>query len=619
MANAKRDDNYIPTLLAVSNVDGTTPVPLYADPVTHRLLVTVSMTFLDLTDTPSSYSGQSGKVPAVKGTEDGLEFISVPTNPMTTLGDVIYGGASGVQTRLAGNITATKKFLTQMGDGVGSDSPEWNTIAASDIPDISATYETKSNKSTDTALGTSNTLYPSQNAVKAYVDSVAQGLSVKRSVRLATAAALAANVYDNGASGVGATLTGVSVGALTIDGTAVAVADRVLIKDEVTQANNGIYTVTATGSGIAVYILTRATDMDSSGEFDGAFTFVEIGTTNSDSGWVCTTDGAVTVGTTAITFTQFSGAGQITAGNGLTKTGNTLNAVGTTNRIVVAADSIDVGSDVYVLGGTDVPVTDGGTGASTFTDAGVLIGNGTGAVQVTTAGTAGQVLTSNGAGVDPTFQAASGGGTPTKIISTSFENLSRTTNTSVGGGSVAIGIWGINVDTSATISSSQTVSYRPTPVSDGSLVGVNSTTSLTVGVKPLGSDVQAFFGLGLPTTGGSGITFTSSHIGFKIIRSASGTINLYATQADGTTETASSSLTTLFEGSGSQQALDLIIKINGTTSVDYYWRINNGSLSSATNLTTNIPTGITQIGIAVSNVGVATQSIIAISGASYER
>jgi hypothetical protein len=74
-----------------------------------------------------------------------------------------------------------------------------------------------------------------------------------------------------------------------------------------------------------------------------------------------------------------------------------------------AGDITIEGNAVYRAGGTDVPVADGGTGASTFTDAGVLIGNGSGAIQVTSAGTAGQVLTSNGAGVDPTFQAASAG------------------------------------------------------------------------------------------------------------------------------------------------------------------------------------------------------------------
>ncbi len=77
------------------------------------------------------------------------------------------------------------------------------------------------------------------------------------------------------------------------------------------------------------------------------FTFVEEGTANADSGWLMTNNAIVTLGTTALTFSQFSGAGQITAGAGLTKTANTLDVVGTANRIVVAADTVDIGTDVY--------------------------------------------------------------------------------------------------------------------------------------------------------------------------------------------------------------------------------------------------------------------------------
>lgn len=201
-------------------------------------------------------------------------------------------------------------------------------------------------------------------ATKAYVDAVAQGLSVKNSVYLATNAALPTNTYSNGSSGVGATLTGVGLGALTVDSVAVTIGDRILVKDESTGANNGIYTVTVAGSAGAAYVLTRALDFNQPAEIPGAFTFVEAGTVNVDAGFVCTNASTVTIGTTAIAFTQFSGAGQITAGAGLTKTANTINAVGTTNRIVVNADSIDLGSDVYTVAGTDVALADGGTGAS---------------------------------------------------------------------------------------------------------------------------------------------------------------------------------------------------------------------------------------------------------------
>lgn len=157
-----------------------------------------------------------------------------------------------------------------------------------------------------------------------YVDAVAQGLSVKGSCKLATIAALPTNTYANGTAGVGATLTATSNAALTVDSVLVAVADRILVKDEASQLKNGIYVVTATGSGAAPYVLTRSTDMDVNTEVQGAFTFVEAGTTNISSGFVCPTTGSITMGTTAITFTQFSGAGEILVTAPITKSGNTL-------------------------------------------------------------------------------------------------------------------------------------------------------------------------------------------------------------------------------------------------------------------------------------------------------
>lgn len=159
---------------------------------------------------------------------------------------------------------------------------------------------------------------------KGYVDSVAQGLSPKASVQAATIAALPANTYNNGASGVGATLTATLNGALTIDGYTVLTNDRVLVPNEVVSSHNGIYAVTATGSSSTPYILTRTLDFDTPAQVPGAFVFVENGSINSSAGFVCTTTGSVTIGTTPITWTQFSGAGEIIAGTGLTKTGNTI-------------------------------------------------------------------------------------------------------------------------------------------------------------------------------------------------------------------------------------------------------------------------------------------------------
>lgn len=166
-------------------------------------------------------------------------------------------------------------------------------------------------------------------ATKFYVDSVAQGLDIKTAVGLATTTALPVYTYNNGVSGVGATLTATANGALSIDSTSVTTDERVLIKNEINgnAPYNGIYVVTQTGNITAPYILTRSSDMNATGEFTSAFTFVQYGNTQADTGWVCTTNPPVTVGTTPITWTQFSGAGTYLAGNGIAITGEFINVL----------------------------------------------------------------------------------------------------------------------------------------------------------------------------------------------------------------------------------------------------------------------------------------------------
>ncbi len=145
-------------------------------------------------------------------------------------------------------------------------------------------------------------------ATKAYVDSLANGAEWKQQCRLATASALATNTYANGSSGVGATLTGFAFGALTIDGVTPTVGDRVLVKNEVTQANNGIYTVTVVGGVATLYVLTRATDYDQPAEtVAGTATFATEGTANADTAWVQTTTGTITFGSSSLVFVQFGG------------------------------------------------------------------------------------------------------------------------------------------------------------------------------------------------------------------------------------------------------------------------------------------------------------------------
>lgn len=173
---------------------------------------------------------------------------------------------------------------------------------------------------------------PSDAATKAYVDGLAQGLNVKTSSKYATTSSLPSYTYNNGASGVGATITANSNGALSIDSNTPNVNDRVLIKDE-TGANlpyNGIYVVTQVGDGSNPFILTRATDMDQSSEVAGAYTFIQSGTVNGYTGWICNTTNPVVIGTTNITFVQFSSAAQYSAGTGLNLNGSVFSIANTT-------------------------------------------------------------------------------------------------------------------------------------------------------------------------------------------------------------------------------------------------------------------------------------------------
>jgi hypothetical protein len=163
-------------------------------------------------------------------------------------------------------------------------------------------------------------------ATKAYVDTAVQGIDWKGSVRAATTASLT----------IGTDLENGDV----LDGVTLVTGDRVLVKNQASGAQNGIYVVQATGAAI------RSTDADTAAEITSNFAvFVEEGTVNADSGWTLTNDGAVTVGTTALVFTQFTGLGQITAGDGLTKTGNTLN-VGAGTGIIANANDIAIDTTV---------------------------------------------------------------------------------------------------------------------------------------------------------------------------------------------------------------------------------------------------------------------------------
>ena len=246
-------------------------------------------------------------------------------------------------------------------------------------------------------------------ATKAYVDSVANGLDVKASVKYASTANVA-GTYNNGAG----TITAGSNGALSIDGATPTASDRVLLKNQTDATENGLYLVTTVGSGSAAYVLTRTPDADAAAEITGgAFVFVEAGTANADNGYVFTHNGTPTLGTTNITVEQFSGAGQISAGAALTKSGNTINVAVDDTTIAVVSDELQIKStypgqtSITTLGtiatgtwqGTVIDEVYGGTGQSSYTTGDVLYASGSNTLAKLAIGASGKILQSNGSNV----------------------------------------------------------------------------------------------------------------------------------------------------------------------------------------------------------------------------
>ena len=251
-----------------------------------------------------------------------------------TIDGAVIGGAS------AAAITGTTITATTLTDGTAS-------ISSGDITGVtSLAVDNVSVNGNDISTTNSNgnlTLSPNGNGTvtvpsgykdrtgfgatslvsKEYVDAVKVGLDFKDSVRVATTANIS-----------------LSTAPAAIDGVTLSSDDRVLVKDQSTGSQNGLYVFNGSGSA-----MTRATDADANAEVtSGMFTFVTEGSTNADSGFVLTTDGSITVGTTALAFAQFSGAGQITAGAAMTKTGNTLD-------VAVDGQSLEVSSDALRIKG----------------------------------------------------------------------------------------------------------------------------------------------------------------------------------------------------------------------------------------------------------------------------
>ena len=382
----------VATATSINKVTLTTPATGSTLTIADGKTLTASntLTFTG-TDTSSVAFGSGGTVAYVA---DKLSVFAATTSSElagvisdeTGTGALVFANTPTLVTPVLGAATATSITATSGNMTVNAAAGN-NSVNL--VPTGTGTVDVANKRITSVAEPTQST----DAATKNYVDAVKTGLKVKDAVRAATTANLTAT-YANGSSGVGATLTNSgSQAAFTIDSIVLTAGQRVLVKDQSTAFQNGIYTVTTVGTVSTNWVLTRAIDNDDNStvlEIEGGdFCFVQEGTVNADNGFVVTTNGAITIGTTGIDYVQFSGAGQVVAGDGLTKTGNTLNVVGTAGRITISADAVDIASTyvgqstITTLGtiatgtwqGTIVGPTYGGTGVNNGSNTLTLAGN----------------------------------------------------------------------------------------------------------------------------------------------------------------------------------------------------------------------------------------------------
>jgi hypothetical protein len=301
---------------AVTTINGTANEITATGASTVTLSLPAALTFTGKTITGGTYSSPNIATIINTGT------LTLPTSTDTlvgrattdTLTNKTISGANNTLTNIA-NASLTNSSITV---GTTAIALGASSLTLGGLTSVAVTQDPTS------AL---------QLATKQYVDAVAEGLHVHASCAAATTGTLASITggtvtYNNGTAGVGATLT-LSVALTVLDGYTLVNGDRVLVKNEVASANNGIYTW-ATGG----LVLTRATDFDTAAEMaSGDFTFISYGTLYGSTGWV-QTDPVTVVGTSPVTWIQFSGSGAYTAGTGLTLTGTQFSI---TNTAVTAA------------------------------------------------------------------------------------------------------------------------------------------------------------------------------------------------------------------------------------------------------------------------------------------
>jgi len=414
-------------LNAASHIDTMKMTNLHIGASGSATQVTSTAAELNILDDATLDTAELNKLDGCTATTAELNYVDVTAGTATASKAVVLDSNSAT--------SAVKTAALHIGSS-GSETQVTTTAAQLNyLSGLTAGIDTDLS-----SVAAGHTTLTSALAVKTYVDNTRSGLEVKDSVKVATTADVSSWTYANGTAGVGATLTASGNGVVAIDGVNLALNDRVLVKDQNPATENGIYYVSTAGAVGATLVLTRATDADTASELSsGVFFFVESGSANADNGYVMTQDTAITFGSTTVDFAQFSGAGQITAGNGLAKSSNTL-SVNTGTGITITSDNVvidtawagqaaittlgTIGTGTWratrvepAYGGTSIDTSSstgvaivtsgtwstptsltvpfGGTGAASFTSNGILYGNAGGAIAVTAAGTDKYFLYSN--------------------------------------------------------------------------------------------------------------------------------------------------------------------------------------------------------------------------------
>jgi len=625
----------IGTGLTGTSYDGSTAVTVAIDSTVATLTGTQTLTNKTLTTPVISSITNTGT-------------ITLPTSTTTLV------GTDTSDTLTNKSISGSTNTLTNIGNASLTNSSV--TIGSTNVA-LGATASTLAGLTTVTV--TQDPTSALELATKQYVDSVASGLNFHQPVQYATTTALGAYTYNNGTSGVGATITkNAPYSTLSIDGHTFTVTDigvRVLIKDEPAvggfDAYNGVYTVTAIGSALVPWVLTRATDYDTAGtginEIDaGDFVFVLQGSTQANTSFVQQTQLPIVVGTTPLIFVQFGAPITYSAGTGLnlspattfniSNTGVAAATYGSASSVPVIAinaqgqitsatdTSIAIAAN-QITSGT-IAVNQGGTGAVTLT--GYVSGNGTSAFTASAtvpttdlSGTISNVqlanssITVNGSNISLggsatvtantsnslTFNnGGSGAASGTTFNGSAAQTISyNTLGAPKADGTDATGTWGINISGNAATATTATTATSATTATNIAGGAANSlpyqTGSGATGFIAIGSSSQVLTVVaGVPTWATPGAvsavtTFSAGTTGFTPNSATSGAVTLAGTLNVANGGTGATTLSGIVFGNGTSA----FTAATGSEIVTAIGATAVTNATNATNATNTTNTGIT--------------------------